>query len=321
MVRHALLFAGLASLLPACSGEDEPLCGADPCPAPAVCVEATGRCELPSGADGGADASVPRDASAPTDGGVLLDGSLGDASDDAGVLMDAGSEDAATTDAQAGDTGMVEADAGHLDAGAPDSGIDPNALDWVFSLPAGLELTRTEVTVAQFGACLATGACNLLTVGRGGGTCNYGNAARAQHPINCVTWDGATAFCAWAGGRLPTEQEWYEEAAGGELRLYAWGDEPPTCARTVMFAGGAGCGMNGTSPVCSKPQGHSVSGLCDMTGNVWEWTSTEEPGRYIFKGGSWDDSLHADLANTGRAGQSAGFQLATVGFRCVREVP
>ncbi|MCA9623624.1 MAG: SUMF1/EgtB/PvdO family nonheme iron enzyme, partial [Myxococcales bacterium] len=56
-------------------------------------------------------------------------------------------------------------------------------------------------------------------------------------PINCLTWELAFAFCAWDGGRLPTEAEWnYAAAAGAEQRLYPWGSAAPTPALAV-----AGC--------------------------------------------------------------------------------
>ena len=95
--------------------------------------------------------------------------------------------------------------------------------------------------------------------------------ADGTHPVVNVTWDEATAYCEWAGGRLPTEAEWEHAARGGlDGKLFPWGDE---------FTGQANARHNlkiepfdFTAPVASFPP--NAFGLHDMAGNVWEWTAS-----------------------------------------------
>jgi sulfatase modifying factor 1 len=96
--------------------------------------------------------------------------------------------------------------------------------------------------------------------------------ANESKAINCVDWYTAFAFCAWDGGRLPTEAEWEYAAAGGsENRLLPWGGTTlPDCAHANF----AGC-VGGVSDVGSTPLGNARWGHQDLGGNVWEWILDE----------------------------------------------
>lgn len=115
--------------------------------------------------------------------------------------------------------------------------------------------------------------------------------------MNCVNWLGAKQFCEWVGGRLPTEKEWQEEATDNGSRRYPWGDDDLTCDRCVRDEGGNGCGNDHTWPECSKTHGNSVSGLCDMAGNVEEWTSSQYPSTEIFASNEETKALKGGVAH------------------------
>ncbi len=74
-----------------------------------------------------------------------------------------------------------------------------------------------EVTVANYQKCVGVGKC---TDPRTDDSCNWSRAGREQHPINCVDWEQAQAYCRWAGKRLPTEAEWEKAARGTDKRVY-----------------------------------------------------------------------------------------------------
>ncbi|RJO63374.1 MAG: hypothetical protein C4523_20585 [Myxococcales bacterium] len=206
----------------------------------------------------------------------------------------------------------------------PAKGKGKPALDWVYSRPAKISFTKSEITVAQYWACVVEGVCTPPEAGR---SSNWVPNIDSANPVNYVNWEQAGSFCKWVGGRLPTEKEWLLEATNGgdrdsdKTREFPWGNDPVSCEYAICrISGGlgfsaAGCGTNSTWPVCSRTSGNSVSGLCDMSGNVWEWTSTEESRERISVGGGWFDD-NPLVFKGGRRRVNPRMGSADLGFRC-----
>lgn len=109
-------------------------------------------------------------------------------------------------------------------------------------------------------------------------------AGRSNQPVVLVTWDEAAAYCAWVGGRLPTQEEWERTARGVDGRSYPWGE---TC--TAAHANTRESGVGGPTPVGVFVEGESPSGALDMAGNVWEWTASDyDPHTKVLRGGAWN---------------------------------
>lgn len=200
----------------------------------------------------------------------------------------------------------------------------------------GFWLDKHEVTVTQFEACIASGICSAAKTNSDSIGCNLGAPGRANHPINCVTWAQAFTYCQWAGKRLPTEAEWECAArgrdSGPEPRTYPWGNQEPDCSLAVFQdAAGNGCGQKATWPVCSKAAGNSPQGLCDLAGNVSEYTSdwyylyvpgvqTDPVGpksgaEKLLRGGSRAVTGNLLRASV-RSSISTDKNYADIGFRC-----
>jgi formylglycine-generating enzyme required for sulfatase activity len=139
-----------------------------------------------------------------------------------------------------------------------------------------------------------------------------------NRPVVSVTWYEAAAYCAWAGGRLPSEAEWERAARGTERRKYAWGNEPPDASR----ANYAETKVGAPTPVGLFPRGATLEGIHDLAGNVWEWTADSyEAGKYrVVRGGSWFNPS-GNLRAAVRLRNVPENWNVLLGFRCAREVP
>lgn len=173
---------------------------------------------------------------------------------------------------------------------------------------------------------------------------------RERHPVVHVAHEDATAYAAWAGKRLPSEEEWEHAARGGLVgATYPWGDDYMPRSR-VMANNWHGefpwsverAGRHGrTTPVgLFPPNGY---GLFDVVGNVWEWTASPwtashapedvveqvhhccgpqvvgEQTRMVMKGGSYvcAPSYCHRYRPAARQGQAARSTTSHLGFRCV----
>jgi formylglycine-generating enzyme required for sulfatase activity len=278
----------------------------------------------------GGDADADADTDTDTDTDIDSDGDSDidtDADTDADKDTDANSDSIVT---------WVSIPGGTFQMGSTTGGSNEEPVHSV-TVPS-FEMTQSEVTVSQYRACVNASACKVP--GSGKSHDNWGVDGRGNHPVNRVDWYRAVAFCAWVGGRLPSESEWeYAASNGAREDKYPWGDEKPSCDYAVMCDAAnmnvSGCGNGFTMDVCSKPAGNTSHGLCDMSGNVWEWIQDwyhldyegapvdgsawdEEVSYRVRRGGSFSYSADA-LRASHRYFDTPRYRGAGVGFRCARD--
>jgi hypothetical protein len=182
-------------------------------------------------------------------------------------------------------------------------------------------IDQYEVTQAQF-------------VRLGGVKAENNRFSGDNRPIERITWFEARDFCELRGGRLPTEAEWEYAARGVDGLVYPWGNE--WNANNAVYNRSS---EQGTADVGSIPAGKSWIGAYDMSGNVWEWTSSlyesypydgsdgreRDTGnstdvRRVLRGGSWVNDYSFNLRAPYRFMLDPYNWVVDLGGRCVLPV-
>jgi formylglycine-generating enzyme len=204
---------------------------------------------------------------------------------------------------------------------------------------SAFDLDRYEVSVRKYSACVRAGVCR--SPGFRAGDARFD---QPSYPITYVAWEDSAAYCAFAGGRLPTEAEWEFAARGSSSRIYPWGNvyNARICNHGSFSSdeGDARDGFQGLAPIDALPEGQSPEHVFNLAGNVAEWVSdfyatdaegfgyssqdaTDPKGpdsgvSHVIRGGSFEDG-----APWMRAASRHFMSLtsaSSVGFRCAYDV-
>jgi len=229
--------------------------------------------------------------------------------------------------------GMVLVQAGEYQIGSPDGVGDPDEKPRHAAALDAFYMDARETTVADYMKFAETTQGNYPEWAKPSGNADpkSGDAAAIvascpSCPVMGVTHKDASAYCAWAGKRLPTEAEWEAAARGGTATAYSFGDSTEGIGEYAWYEANS-AGM--PRPTGTKKP--NPLGLYDMHGNVWEWTADlydrayyesspkrspagPEKGRdHVLRGGSWAFEPEA-LRSGNRA--SSGKANDDIGFRC-----
>lgn len=195
-------------------------------------------------------------------------------------------------------------------------------------------MDRLEVSAGAYAECVDAGGCRPATRTNYWCTAPKGKKL-ANHPINCLDWEDARAYCEWAGKRLPTELEWEKAARGEDGRRFPWGNER---VRDVVQERPKQCRGLRTVPRDCSPWDESPYGLMDMADNESEWVMAwpetvelteglrpEDATEVGFRGGSWNVGANwwggVGTRHHGVAPNKRFEMYAPWGMRCAQSIP
>ena len=239
---------------------------------------------------------------------------------------------------------MVLVDEGPFLLGATNE--DPDEQPIVEIELKGFYIDQFEVSNASYQKCVDLGICDPPQQFDSQTRSNYyGTSEFANYPVIHVSWEDAAVFCAWRGGRLPTEAEWEKAARGPSGWKYPWGNEFD--ANRANYCGGSSIcpnesddGYADTAPVDAFKSGASPYGAYQMAGNVNEWVADWYDKNYYasledgvenplgpengqergIRGGSF--GLNAQKLRATNRGFADPLQSSEYdGFRCASDLP
>ena len=201
---------------------------------------------------------------------------------------------------------------------------------------SGYFLDRREVSVADYQACVRVGRCKAAPYARGAQRFN-----QPTFPVTLVTWDEASAFCAFRGARLPTEAEFERAARGLTGRRFPWGqlanNRLASHGRLGLDVTDDSDGFAELAPVGSFNSGRTPDGFLDLAGNAAEWVQDRYATQYpdlpvtdpvgpdaalatsarVVRGGSYESPI-AWLRGAARGAFLPNERRPSLGFRCAR---
>jgi formylglycine-generating enzyme required for sulfatase activity len=229
---------------------------------------------------------------------------------------------------------MIVVPAGSFVMGSPATETDRGANEGPqhrVTIAKPFAVGRTEVTFAQWDACVAAGACRQVSDNGWG---------RGDRPVINVGWRDAAQYVEWLAGvtgkpyRLLSEAEWEYAARAGTTTRFSFGDDDTELGRYAWYFKNS----NRKTQAAGTKEANAF-GLYDMQGNVYEWVADPwhdsyenapsdgsvwqndpAPNRHVVRGGSWYFDAK-ELRSASRAGPPSGLQDGNVGFRVGRTLP